>query len=61
MDEILKSFNMDAESYGLVKPNLKGLENSKIGRKSKKVMHEDVGSWQKKESLQTVEDIRELY
>lgn len=62
MDDILKNFNMDAESYGLVKPNLKGLENSKVGRKRKKVLSEDIGSWQKKESGYTaVEDVRELY
>lgn len=61
MDEILKSFNMDAESYGLVKPNLKGLENSKVGRKRKNTSIEDIGTWQKKESMLTTKDIRELY
>lgn len=62
MEEILKNFNMDAESYGLVKPNIKGMETSKSDRKRKKVLSEDIGSWQKKESGYTaVDDVRELY
>lgn len=58
MEEILKEFGMTAEQQGLNRPNLKGIERSKVGRKKKD--NSDIAQYQKSLSNQDWDDDLEI-